>query len=506
MRPTRILLVDDSDQNRVLIRAILEADGFEVTEAIDGESALTQARAQSYDLMILDLVLPGKDGFAVLAELKQSHRAGEMPVLVMSALDDEPSRIRALELGASDFLNRPAGRAELSVRVRGLVRTKILQERLDDSFSKLTALGRNAEVHLAELKATGRLAADPLPALVEQLRAASKVGRDPDLIAAFERQNGSFDGRVFLGTLEVRQTHLENAPAIPAAPAYTLSDDGMWNEGSSDPDPWVHTLRTALEPGVGPVQNMAYCVAPGRVLAAVNYPGGVDAFDVEVVRGFALHWEFVRRVVTASREIEEAFEYTVGALSRAAEANDAHVGAHLNRVNAYSSMLAELIDMPPSFVRAIRVQAQLHDVGKLQIPVNLLNKPGELTPAEMEILKEHTTHGARILGDHPRLVMAASIALSHHERWDGTGYPRGLRGEAIPIEGRIVKLADVYDALRCERPYKPALSHRFAVEVITRGDGRIKPTHFDPTLLDAFRRATPRFSEVHEELRAHNGF
>lgn len=168
-------------------------------------------------------------------------------------------------------------------------------------------------------------------------------------------------------------------------------------------------------------------------------------------------------------------------------------------------MLAELIDMPPSFVRAIRVQAQLHDVGKLQIPVALLNKPGELTPDEMEVLKGHTTHGARILGDHPRLAMAASIALSHHERWDGTGYPRGLRGEQIPIEGRIVKLADVYDALRCERPYKSALSHRFAVEVITRGDGRIKPTHFDPALLDAFRRATPRFSEIHEELRAQNG-
>ncbi|HOI09894.1 MAG TPA: HD domain-containing phosphohydrolase, partial [Myxococcota bacterium] len=330
-------------------------------------------------------------------------------------------------------------------------------------------------------------------------------GRDPDLIVAFEKRTDAFDGRVFLGTLEVRNTRLDEAPEIPAAPAYTLSEVGMWNEGGPDGDAWVRTIRDALRRDVGPVQNMAYCVAPGRVLAAVNYPGGVDAFDVEVVRGFALHWEFVRRVVTASREIEEAFEYTVGALSRAAEANDAHVGAHLSRVNAYSSVLAELIDMPPSFVRAIRVQAQLHDVGKLQIPVALLNKPGELTPDEMEVLKGHTTHGARILGDHPRLAMAASIALSHHERWDGTGYPRGLRGEQIPIEGRIVKLADVYDALRCERPYKSALSHRFAVEVITRGDGRIKPTHFDPALLDAFRRATPRFSEIHEELRAQNG-
>jgi len=123
MRPLKILLVDDSDQNRVLIRAILEADGYEVIEAKDGQEAVDKVTAGSFDLLILDLILPGKDGFAVLAELAQLHN---LPILVMSALGDESSRIRALELGASDFLSHPVGRAELSVRVRSLVRTKVL--------------------------------------------------------------------------------------------------------------------------------------------------------------------------------------------------------------------------------------------------------------------------------------------------------------------------------------------------------------------------------------------
>jgi response regulator RpfG family c-di-GMP phosphodiesterase len=500
MRQMQILLVDDSQQNRVLIRAILEAEGFEVTEAATGEEAVAMAATGSFDLVLLDLVLPGIDGFAVLKALKGEPHSGEVPVLVMSALGEDTARVRAIEMGAADYLIRPAGRAELVARVRGLLRAKVLQERLDDSFNKLTALGRTSEIHLSELQATGALVSDPLPNLVEQIRAASKVGRDPDIIAAFVRQGEGFQGRVFLGSMEQLPVSMPAPESLIVSSAISRTEVGIWNGGQEDSNPWIPILREAIGAEDDPVHNLAWCVTPTRVLAAANYPGGADAFDGEVVRGFALHWEFVDRVVAAGRDIKEAFEYTVGALSRAAEANDPLVGAHLCRVNAYSSELAELLGMPTSFVNAIHVQAQLHDVGKLQIPLTLLNKPGDLTAAEYEILQKHTTYGAHILGDHPRLKMAATIALTHHERWDGTGYPRGLKGEGIPLEGRIVKLADVYDALRCERPYKAALSHRFAVEVITRGDGRILPEHFDPALMDAFRRATPRFSEIHEQL------
>ena len=501
MHPIRVLLVDDSPHNRVLIRAILEAEGYSVTEADTGEAAVDAFRAEPFDLMILDLVLPGLDGFGVLKAVKGVPRTGDTPVLVMSALGEEATRIRALELGASDFLTRPAGRAELVARVRGLVRAKVLQDRLDESFSKLTALGRTAEVHLAELNAVGALAPDPPPALVEQLRSASRAGRIPEVIAALDRVNGGFHGRMFLATLQQVEVHMDTSAGQARPVSYVQPVVGTWTASpEASVSPWVRKLLESLSPASGEVRNMVYCVTPGAALAAVNYPGGVDDLDAEVVRGFALHWEFVRRMSAAAREIEEAFEYTVGALSRAAEANDPDVGAHLQRVNAFSRALAEAIGMPAAFVRTIQVQAQLHDVGKIQISMDLLKKPDSLTEDEYEVMKAHTVHGARILGDHPRLAMAAAIALTHHERWDGTGYPRGLKADAIPLEGRIVKLADVYDALRSVRPYKAAMAHRYAVEVITRGDGRIRPEHFDPALLDAFRRITPRFSEIHESF------
>ncbi|MBW1940654.1 MAG: HD domain-containing protein, partial [Deltaproteobacteria bacterium] len=206
-------------------------------------------------------------------------------------------------------------------------------------------------------------------------------------------------------------------------------------------------------------------------------------------------------VKRSQKETEEAFFYTIQALARASEASDEDTGNHIIRVGSYARTIAERLGLPETFCKQIYYFAQMHDVGKIHIPTDILCKPGKLTEKEWAIVKGHCKTGAKIIGDSPNLQMAREIALTHHERWDGSGYPAGLKGNEIPLAGRITMLVDIYDALRCERAYKPAFDHEKSFAIITWGDSRIQPTHFDPQLLEAFKNVHKKFKEISEKFQ-----
>ncbi len=192
-------------------------------------------------------------------------------------------------------------------------------------------------------------------------------------------------------------------------------------------------------------------------------------------------------------------------LTVVAEYRDTDTGWHNWRIGRFSGIIAEALGLSTAFTATILLASTLHDIGKVAVPDSILLKPGALTTDEFAVIKTHSALGAKMLegSAHAVIQMAETIALNHHERWDGSGYPNGLRGEETPIEGRIVMLADQYDALRARRPYKEPFSHAEVCRIILHGDGRTMPAHFDPQILDIFRQMEVEFAIAFESLLDH---
>lgn len=226
-----------------------------------------------------------------------------------------------------------------------------------------------------------------------------------------------------------------------------------------------------------------------------------------------------QQVALRTKELQESREQIIHCLARAAEFRDNETGQHVIRVGMYSRIIAEELGYPEDQAHNLELAAQLHDVGKIGIPDAILLNPKRLTRGEFEVMqghcsigktiidpltlsehnvyKQHTQMGAGIMeeADSPLLILASTIAQTHHEKFNGTGYPLGLKGDEIPLEGRIVAVADVYDALSSSRPYKPAFSQEECLEIILRDRGE----HFDPACVDAFFSRISDILEVAEK-------
>lgn len=263
----------------------------------------------------------------------------------------------------------------------------------------------------------------------------------------------------------------------------------------------------------------------GLLLGAVDYikkPYNADVIRIKVKTHLEMKAyrdnlkqlvdEQTKQLMERTRQLSASHEAIIMGMSLMSDSHDKVTGGHIERIKEYTRILTQKMmelypnEMTPDLANQIVLFSPLHDVGKVCISDAILKKEGSLTPEEYSIMKTHSLEGAELLrktelfltdsGESGDIGVAIEIARSHHEKFDGTGYPDGLKGLEIPLSARIVAIADIYDALRSDRPYKNAFTHEKTVELILSGDTKTRPSHFDPKLLEIFSKCSSEFEKI----------
>lgn len=500
----KILCVDDEPVNIKLLEAILAPHGYEVLGAATGQEALNRLQALPIDLVLLDVMMPRMNGFEVCRQIKGDEGLRDIPVVMITALSAKADRIRGIEAGADDYLAKPFDQVEVLARVRMLLKVKGLKDRLNDGYAQILYMTSFARQLVQTFEPLEFNLLDKIDSMVSQIIRQQEEMRDRPRTMLVHVPNGSGNNGWF--RYEVVSGVLDRTPlALEIPPNFSEAREKIFFYNQSElakmadePRFCLDKLRAAFD---FPINNLVCYLGRRICVVAANYDREVTRYDASVIESLVTQTLFMKSIADQISETEDAFAYTVHALARASEVNDEDTGNHILRVGEYCALIAKKLDLSDKFVSIIRLQALMHDVGKIHIPPDILKKPGKLTDEEFAEIKQHPLYGAKILGTHPRLTMAAEIALSHHERWDGTGYPNRLAGEQIPTAGRIMNLADQYDALRNARCYKPPFDHATACGILIDGDNRTMPCHFDPQVLAAFKENAAEFEAIYERLK-----
>jgi response regulator RpfG family c-di-GMP phosphodiesterase len=503
----RILVVDDERVIREILAEFLTLEGFSVNTVEDGEKALTELRLHPYDLLITDLKMPRLSGLQLLEKI-ESERLGVLTVL-MTGFGTVETAIEAMKKGAYDYLLKPFKVEEvIHVVERALFRQRLQAENI--RLREALTIYRVSEAIA--------LSPDIEKILDVVLHAATdEVKADVATLHLLDTKSGAFEERVRIVSAD---TPAAKRSAVPS-PAF-----GVLTEQFASGVPIVahggKASRFFTESQL-PSELASFVAVPlqvhGTTIGVLNvfsFTSG-KKFDeghrkmlavlasraASAIDNARLYSELRASndgLVRANMSLEEMFQQTVAGFAQALEESDLYTRGHSERVAVYSEILARGLTLPDAEVRRIVQAGVMHDVGKIGVRYDMLNKPGKLTPEEVAVFRQHPEKGKRILEPVPCLHGLIDGCWCHHEWFDGGGYPRGLSGQNIPLLGRIVAIADAYDAMTSDRAYRRALSHEIAVSEIERCSG----TQFDPELGDAFVKLIDSFRREMRERGRHS--
>jgi len=441
----RLLIVDDDSDVLDMLRELLSHGGYEVLSAVNGREALQKATEFNPDVILSDVMMPEMNGFELCRRLRAHPLLAEVPIILLTGLANSDYYVEGLRAGADDFISKPFERIRLLARVAAVVRLNRYRRLLEE---------RARFERLIELSPDGIMLVGPLGALQMANAAALKMLRlspgQADILVG--RNLGDF----VLGTqLEDLMSFLGRAVEEPEA-IYRREADMVRADGTGFP----------AEIAAG------YCAWQGHPAVQL------------VVRDITERKAAEEAIRCAHAELTQACDTSLEGWSRALELRDHNTVGHAQRVADLTFRLAQAMGIPEEELIHIRRGALLHDIGKMGIPDNILQKPGPLTEEEWDVMRRHPAYAFEMLSPIAYLRPALAIPCYHHERWDGGGYPHGLKGREIHLAARIFAVVDVWDALCSSRPY----SNGWSTEDVRTHLRALAGTHLDPEVVREFLR------------------
>lgn len=496
-----ILLVDDDPKVLEILSVSLERRGHRVSTAATGSSAIEKTSAALPELIILDLVLSDMNGFRVLEHVRDTH-GDDPPVLFLSAETDIDARLEALERGADDFLIKPVSLRELHSKVDGALRRSTRVRALGHSKRTLEAeiaqrreyashLSKEFRRHLLSMRTLLTMTHDLNRALQSEdlikmasLTLLGELKVSSMALFALEHENDKefsllgvrgFDAKRFEGLTIDRSSEFVSMLVDGARPQQIARNpDQKWVKKLPD-------LRLAVFEYASPIAfkgEIKGVVFTGPKLSAETY----GDYDLDIMmfiaNSIALGMENSHLVT----QLQTTYVSTLRSLISIIEAKDPYTKGHTERVASYAMALANRLSFDEETLRTILFGSLLHDIGKMGVLDEIIQKPGPLTEEEWVLMRAHPVVGAQIVEKMEFLTGTIDIVRHHHESWNGKGYPDGLRGEGIPLLARVVTVADSFDAMTTDRPYRKALSLDEAVRRLEEASG----IQFDAALVKVF--------------------